>query len=101
MKVRLTTLFLCTFLLWSSLLAFSHPSNFSKADEIKAVTETFYKVLAPAEDYVGEKLTYYTHIILVNFAFVKTYTRQERLRTFSSCTHRANKFYLLYKVLRN
>jgi hypothetical protein len=100
MKAKLTTLFLCIFILWSSLLGSARHSSSSNFHEFKAASEMLFKALAPEEKYEAEKLTFFSNILLANFACTQAYVLQA-VRITQSFTHRFGKFYLLFCVLRN
>jgi hypothetical protein len=100
MKAKVITLFLCVFILWSSLLGSAHHSGSSDSLEFNAVSVVLFKAFIPQEKYEAEKLTYFSNIILVNVAINQAYVLQE-LRTTHSFAHRFGKFYLLFCVLRN
>src|SRR5687768_16950195 len=99
MKAKGTTLFLCSFILWSSLLGSAHYSSSSDSLEFNAVPEILFKAFAPPEKYEAEKLPYFSNLILVNAAIIQAYGLQARIT--HSFAHRSGKFYLLFCVLRN
>src|SRR3989337_3858841 len=100
MKGKITILFLCIFILWSSLLAFVHHSSSSGSHELNAASKMLFKAFSAQEKYEAEKLIYFSNVILVNVAIAQAYVLHE-LATTHSFTHRFGKFYLLFCVLRN
>jgi hypothetical protein len=101
MRARIITFGLSVFLLWSSLLTLQHHARFSNTHEIKAATEANFIALAPAKNWLGEKINYCTHSFAETLINAQHYAIKNSVEPFVSFTHRADKFYILFRVLRN
>jgi hypothetical protein len=101
MRARIITFGLSVFLLWSSLLTLHHHERFSNAQEIKAATEANFVALAPDENWLGEKINYCTYAFTEASIHTRYYVLNCRVDSFVSFTHRSDKYYLLFRVLRN
>jgi hypothetical protein len=57
--------------------------------------------LVPDKNWLGEKINYCAHAFTATFISARYYVLNCSVDLFISFTHRSDKFYLLFRVLRN
>lgn len=101
MKVRLTVSFLSIFFLWSTLLDSNYAASLSKTREIKIASNTFCITLSLDENYFPKKLSNLTHVVLPRFTIADFHIWYEGCHKIVASIVRSEKFFLLFRVLRN